>query len=262
MNDATSNLPVPGLILHVVCGSRLYGTNTGGSDADEFAVFAEGPTQVLGLAPRTPHRVTRTAAAGARSAAGDVDACAYSLHKVLSLAMAGNPNALTPLFAAGDNILFATDVGDQLLALTPHVVSVHAARRLLAYGLDQRERLLGGGKRTNVPNRPELVAAHGYDTKYAAHALRLPLQGLELAATGRMSLPMPSADRDAVRAVRAGAVDLAGALALIDDAVGRLNSVLCAWRPGVGPLPEQPDWEHVNAWLVGAYPRAWSAATS
>ena len=41
-------------------------------------------------------------------------------------------------------------------------------------------------------NRPELVAVHGYDTKYAMHALRLGLQGIELLTTGRITLPVPS----------------------------------------------------------------------
>ena len=34
-------------------------------------------------------------------------------------------------------------------------------------------------------NRPELIAAHGYDTKYAGHVLRLGYQGIEFLETGR-----------------------------------------------------------------------------
>ena len=51
-------------------------------------------------------------------------------------------------------------------------------------------------------NRPELVAVHGYDTKYAMHALRLGLQGVELLTTGRITLPVP--DRTAATCVRSG----------------------------------------------------------
>jgi uncharacterized protein len=32
----------------------------------------------------------------------------------------------------------------------------------------RRERLLGRGRRSSVPNRPELVARYGYDVKYAS----------------------------------------------------------------------------------------------
>jgi hypothetical protein len=63
----------------------------------------------------------------------------------------------------------------------------------------QKERLLGSrGQRVN---RPELVQAHGYDTRYAMHAARLGYQGLELLETGELTLPMPDRpDRAAVDA--------------------------------------------------------------
>jgi hypothetical protein len=53
-------------------------------------------------------------------------------------------------------------------------------------------------------NRPELVEAHGYDTKYAMHALRLGYQGLELLEAGRVTLPMSERERSTVMAVRLG----------------------------------------------------------
>jgi uncharacterized protein len=54
----------------------------------------------------------------------------------------------------------------------------------------------GAGAHTN---RPELVAVHGYDTKYAMHALRLGLQGIELLTTGRTPClhPNPAAGTSA-----------------------------------------------------------------
>ena len=50
----------------------------------------------------------------------------------------------------------------------------------------QHERMLGQSKR-NVPNRPELIARHGWDVKYGSHALRLAYQGFEIAS------PLPPA---------------------------------------------------------------------
>ena len=74
-------------------------------------------------------------------------------------------------------------------------------------------------------NRPELVAAHGYDTKYAMHALRLGLQGIELLTTGRITLPVPPPHRDTLRAVRRGDLRLAEVLALVNDAENRLTGL-------------------------------------
>jgi hypothetical protein len=67
-------------------------------------------------------------------------------------------------------------------------------------------------------NRPELVATHGYDTKYAMHALRLGLQGVELLTTGRITLPVPEPDRAYLRSVRRGERSLAEVLDAIADA--------------------------------------------
>jgi hypothetical protein len=77
----------------------------------------------------------------------------------------------------------------------PHrFVSRLAAARFLGY-LRAHKAAMTGSAGTHA-NRPELVAVHRYDTKYAMHALRLGLQGVELATTGRITLPVPEPDRD------------------------------------------------------------------
>ena len=59
-------------------------------------------------------------------------------------------------------------------------------------------------------NRPELIEAHGFDTKYAMHAARLGHQGLELLATVRLTLPLPEPARSEVMAIRLGERSLGG----------------------------------------------------
>jgi len=49
----------------------------------------------------------------------------------------------------------------------------------------------------NVPNRPELIEAYGWDVKHGSHALRLAHQGFEIASTGSLSLPLPDRERAA-----------------------------------------------------------------
>lgn len=62
-------------------------------------------------------------------------------------------------------------------------------------------------------NRPELIAAHGFDTKYAAHAVRLGMQGVEYLSTGRIQLPMRESDAAEIRVLRRGDMAEADALA-------------------------------------------------
>jgi uncharacterized protein len=66
------------------------------------------------------------------------------------------------------------------------------------------------------------VAVHGYDTKYAMHALRLGLQGIELLTTGRITLPVPEPDRAYLRSVRRGERPLAEVLDAVTGAQARL----------------------------------------
>lgn len=246
-------------ILRTEVGSGVHGMAIAGTDDhDEAAVYIEEPAQLLALAPAPEHWIWRTQPMGARSGPGDVDLTAYGVRKFMRLAIAGNPTILIPLFAEGEAVLHTTALGEELRSLTPKILSRSAGERFLGYLDGQRRRLMGDGpRRSRVPNRPELIARHGYDTKYASHALRLGLQGVELATTGRLSLPLRPADREACLAVKRGDVGFAEALQLIDDARSHLESVM---EGGACVLPPEPDREAVNDWLVSAHRRHWAEA--
>lgn len=102
-------------------------------------------------------------------------------------------------------------------------------------------------------NRPELVAVHGYDTKFAMRALRLGFQGIELLTDGRITLPVPEPERSLLRSVRRGEQDMSSVVAQIDEAEAQLTSL--AESSGV---PDQPDRRWVNDWLHQAHLRYWS----
>ena len=246
-------------ILRTEVGSGVHGMAIPGTDDhDETGVYIEEPAQLLGLADAPQHWIWRTQPMGARSGPGDVDLTVYALRKFVRLVLSGNPTVLIPLYAVGPALPHITPLGQELRELTPALVSREAGHRFLGYLDGQRRRLVGEGpRRSRVPNRPELVDRHGYDTKYASHALRLGLQGVELATTGRLSLPLRPADREACLAVKRGDVGFAEALQLIDDARSHLESVM---EGGACVLPPEPDREAVNDWLVSAHRRHWAEA--
>ncbi len=245
-------------ILRTEVGSGVHGMAIAGTDDhDETAVYIEEPRQLLGLAPAAHHWVWRTKPQGARSGPGDTDLTAYGLRKFMRLAIAGNPTILIPLYAGGPSLLKTTPLGEELRALTPQILSAAAGWRFLGYLEGQRDRLLGRGKRNRVPNRPELIERFGYDTKYASHALRLGLQGLELATTGRLSLPLRPDDLAQCLAVKRGEADFQEAVRLIDEARAKLADVM---GRGAHVLPPEPDRDAVDAWLVSAHQRHWRSA--
>jgi hypothetical protein len=91
------------------------------------------------------------------------------------------------LFVPDSEVVYRDQAGAELTANAHRFVSRLAACRYLGYLTAQKAAMTRqAGAHTN---RPELVAVHGYDTKYAMHALRLGLQGIELLTTGRITLP-------------------------------------------------------------------------
>ena len=98
-----------------------------------------------------------------------------------------------------------------------------------------------------------LVAVHGYDTKYAMHALRLGLQGIELLTTGRITLPVPEPDRSYLRAIRRGEVPLAEVVVAVADAETRL-----ARLGDDSNVPAEPDRQWADDWLHRSYLDYWA----
>src|SRR5207248_5650428 len=131
------------------------------------------------------------------------------------------------------------------------IVSRQAGPRFLGYLRSQKERLIGtrGQKRVN---RPELIEAHGFDTKYAMHVVRLGRQGVELLNTGRLTLPMPEPERSRIMAIRRGEVAEADVLAEIDQVEAELAAALAT-----SPLPPEPDRHAVDGFIVDTYREAW-----
>jgi len=91
-----------------------------------------------------------------------------------------------------------------------------------------------------------------YDTKYAMHALRIGLQGVELLQTGRISLPVSEPERSMLRAVRAGDVALKEVLSESMQPPAHLEQSVASSR-----LPREGDRARVDEWLVSAHMTAW-----
>jgi uncharacterized protein len=245
-----------GEILRTVVGSGVHGIAIEGTDDhDEMGVFIEPAAHVVGLRKPADHYVFRTQPEGARSGPGDTDLVMYSLRKYLRLATKGNPTALLPLYAPTDAVLVLHPLGEELRELAPAMLSRQAVHRFLGYMAAQRERLLGRGRRSSVPNRPELVARYGYDVKYASHALRLAYQGLEIAKDARLTLPMPGPQREEVLRVKRGEVP---AVAEVLDRIGAVQAeVEQLLATGRTPLPDEPAIDVISDWSTGAHRRHW-----
>jgi uncharacterized protein len=257
----TREIVEAGTILRATVGSTVHGLHHGGQDdRDEMAVYVEPPEFLLGLSRARgirggqygfEHYVERTQPEGVRSGPGDLDLVAYSVRKYVRLAMKGHPTILLLLFVPEALTLVETELGRRLRGLTPALVSRQAGRGYLGYLRGQKERLLETRGRKGV-NRPELVDAHGYDTKYAMHAARLGYQGLELLESGRLTLPMAEPERSRVMAIRTGERSFEEAIAEIEEVERKLAAAVERTS-----LPAAPDRAAVDSFLIETYRSSW-----
>jgi predicted nucleotidyltransferase len=249
--DRAHRIAEDGLILRATVGSIVHGlSNPGTDDRDEMGVCVEPPEYLLGFR-RFEHFVHRTQPEGAPSGPGDLDLVVYGLRKYCRLALKGSPTVLLPLFVPDEHVVARTELGRELQALAPAFVSRAAGRSFLGYLANQRRGLTGDRHATRTRERSD---EHGYDTKYAMHALRIAHQGAELLTSGRITLPVAEPERGALREVRAGAVPLDEVLRRLDAATARLED---AARNA--DRPAKPDTGAVDAFLVRAYRRTWDA---
>lgn len=246
---------LPNVILKTVVGSGVHGIAIDGTDDhDEMGVYIPPPEDVLGIRNQRDSYIWRTQPEGARSGPGDTDLVLYSLSKYLRLAVKGNPTALLPLYAPEDAVLERTWLGLHLRSMKGSFLSQQAVRRFLGYMESQHERMMGRGKRNRVPNRPELVEKHGWDTKYGSHALRLAYQGYEIAAEGRLTLPLEPETRDLILSVKRGEVPQHQVSGMITALAASVTGIL---ENGHAAVPEHPDYDSINDWAVYAHQSHW-----
>jgi uncharacterized protein len=261
-----------GTILRCLVGSGLHGLSIAAQDdEDQMGVCVEPPEFLIGLRriwlPEQQESVKfgqyehhtaweRPGGLANRSGPGDLDVVIYSLRKWMKLALAGNPTVLLLLFAPWDDVAVCTELGQELRGMGDVILSRQAGSRFAGYLDAQRRSLLSRDGKGRDVTRPELIAAYGFDSKFCAHMVRLGLQGVELMETGRITLPVPEPDRTWLRELRVGQHTMAEALERAEECDRRICDL--QGRSGKSPLPEHPDYEAADAWLISAYQRAWA----
>jgi predicted nucleotidyltransferase len=251
MND--HDMAVQRTILRVPSGSTTMGLSVSATDRDEIGICIEPIERVAGFHPFDQYiyrtATERTGKQDEPSQPGDLDLTIYSLRKFLRLAMHGNPQIIEVFFTT--NPVVQTKLGKELQDLIPHILNRQVGKRYLGYMEAQRQRLMGerGQKKTN---RPELEAQFGFDTKYAMHVWRLAVQGRELMATGKLTIPMDKACREFGTGIRLGAIPLQDILTRVGELEVEVKDLISD-----GPLQEFADELFVEDWMISAYQWTW-----
>lgn len=233
----------PGFL--VLAGSRLYGIDTPTSDYDYIGAIVEPKTFKIGVSYHEESGQVQHGFEHHKVSGDNYEGTIYSLSKLAMMLAKADCTSMCTLWAdpIRDDYGICTDEFREI------VKSRKAGDRFLKFMQAQKRSMANKPKQNN--NRADLVAAHGYDTKFAGHMLRLGYQGIEYLTEGRISSPMPNADF--IRAVRAGEYSLDAVMKVADFLEANLIDAHEACT-----FPEHADFGALNEWLIGQYEKVWA----
>ena len=218
------------IIYRCVVGSRAYGLETDDSDIDRRGIYI-APADLQWSLFGAPEQFEDNA----------TQACYWELQKFLIMALIANPNILESLYSP--IVEKVTPLGQELLSLREAFLSQMIFQTFNGYAMSQFKKI-----EQDIRNQGEVR------WKHAMHLLRLLLTGAATLRHARVPVRV-DAHRDKLLAVKRGELPW---------------PELDAWRKALHhdfelalaqtKLPERPDYEKANRFLVKA--RAEAARTS
>jgi predicted nucleotidyltransferase len=120
---------------------------------------------------------------------GEWDIVIYEVKKFVSLLAKGNPNVLSLLWLPDKHIIKATDAGRLLLNSRDLFVGKHVYKSFTGYAYSQLKKMENHACMGYMgEKRKQLVQKFGYDTKNAAHLIRLLRMSIEFLVEGALEV--------------------------------------------------------------------------
>lgn len=149
-------------------------------DKDILAVVIPGPDCYFGLKDWGSRGVKELAR-------DEWDVVGYELRKFVSLLCKGNPNVLGMLWLQREDYMLLSDGGKALIENRRLFATRQAYHSFAGYAHGQLHRMTHMAFEGYMgEKRKALVQKHGYDTKNAAHLIRLLRMGIEFMAEGEL----------------------------------------------------------------------------
>lgn len=220
-------------ILKVIAGSHAYGMNTETSDMDYRGICIPPASYLLGLNSFEQHETK------------EPDEVIYSLSKFVRLALQNNPNILDILFSDEKFIIYENSYGKRLRNIKHSFLSKRVFHTYGGYAHSRLKNLTQNGKNP-IGTKKDIIEKYGWDTKDAAHLIRLMKMGIEILNDGEVNVYR--LDRDQLLDIRNGKYSLGQ----IVDYYELLNEkLITAYEQS--DLPEQPDFNLINNVLINLH---------
>lgn len=221
------------VLLSGIVGSTAYGLAGPASDVDRLGMFATPTTELLGLRlPADSHVTVKP------------DATFHEAGKAARLILAGNPTASELLWLPDDLYETRTVLGEEMIALRSAFLSSKKVRdAYLGYATQQLRKLIARGDETRSQDAQSRAAKH------ARHLMRLVDQGLELYASGMLTIRLadPELYLDFGEQVAADPQAAVPFMARAEERFKQTRTV----------LPDEPDTAVVEAWLLRVRREFW-----
>ncbi len=171
---------------------------------------------------------------------GEWDIVIYTLQKFINLLYKGNPNVLALLWLDPQHYIKIKAAGQLLIDQRELFVGKHVYHSFTGYAYSQLSRM----ERINFKGymgekRKRLVMKHGYDTKNAAHLIRLLRMGIEFLRDGIVQVTRPDADE--LLEIKRGGWTL-------EKVKSEAEHLFASAEEGYkrSSLPDKPDFEAVH----------------
>lgn len=215
------------VILSGIVGSTAYGLDREGSDVDYLGCYVVPTERFLGLAPPTD--------ANSSLVSNDPDRQMHEVGKFCRLLLQCNPTITETLYLGQYEVL--TQDGQELVRMRREFLSAPRVRdRYMGYANAQFRKLEERGDGSFSSDTRRRTAKHG------RHLLRLLKQGHDLYSTGHLSVKLDDPER----------YHAFGDAVAQDASVGAkaLREYRDKFDATTSPLPDAPNTELVNDWLV------------
>lgn len=210
------------VIYRCVIGSRAYGLEDDQSDTDRRGIYlppAELHWSLYGVPEQLENEETQEAY--------------WELQKFIILALKANPNVLECLYSS--IVEFATPLADELLAMREAFLTKLVFQTYSGYVASQFKKM-----QSDIRNQGQVK------WKHVMHLIRLLVSGIEVLREGKITLGVGQ-QRERLLELKRGDVPFAEA-----DAWRKRLQVEFEHAFLQTTLPDRPDYERVNAFLIHA----------
>ncbi len=207
-------------------------------DHDYMGVFLASPSHYIGV---------KSELETVETFIDIVDLVEYELLKYAGLLLKSNPNVVSLLWLSDQFYIKRTPAGEVLIKNRDLFSSREAYHSFCGYANSQLSKMHKKSDRGfRGEKRKELWEKFGYDTKNAAHCIRLLRMGCEFLETGKMNVNRAGIDASELLGIKTGLWSMERVVSEARRLFGRAEE---AHRTSV--LPERPDYDQINRLVIG-----------